>query len=332
MGFNPTSFIWHNGKFVKWAEATTHVLAHAIHYGSSVFEGIRAYNTPRGPALFRLEEHVHRLYDSAKIHLIDIPYTEETLANACREVVRLNGLRSAYLRPVAFRGAGTFSLVPRGQTPVEVAVAAIEWGAYLGEASLREGVDVCISSWQRMAPNTLPVLAKAGGNYLSSQLIAAEAARNGYAEGIALDTNGCLSEGSGENLFLVKNGTIYTTPLAAAILQGITRDTVLTLAGELGFTVKEQPLPRELLYVADEVFLTGTAAEITPVRSVDRTPVGTGKPGLITQTIQEAFFGLFNGTTDDRWGWLDYVEQIHPDIIQPEKRSERMTAVKPVSV
>jgi len=306
----PTNFIWHNGSFVQWHQATTHVLAHGLHYGSSVFEGLRAYETPAGTAVFRLGAHIRRMFESAKIYQIDIPFAQPDIERACREVVSINQLRSAYIRPVAFRGAGTFSLTPRGQTPVEVAVAAISWGAYLGASAIRDGVDVCVSSWTRLAPNTMPTLAKAAGHYLSSQLIASEAARNGYAEGIALDCNGCLSEGSSENLFIIKNDVIYTTPMSASILQGITRDTILVLAEYLGFEVREHTLPREMLYVADEVFLTGTAAEITPVRSVDRTPVGEGKPGAITRALQEAFFGLFDGTTTDRWGWLDYVPQV----------------------
>lgn len=305
MGYTPTNQIWHNGHFVPWAEATTHVLAHAIHYGSSIFEGIRAYDTPRGPAVFRLGAHVRRLFDSARIYQIPIPFSPDEIHRACLDVVRVNGLKSAYIRPVAFRGPGSFGLSGGGGTPVDVAVAAIEWGAYLGDAAMRDGIDVCVSSWTRIAPNTMPVLAKAGGHYLSSQLIATEATRNGYAEGIALDTSGCLSEGSSENLFIVRDGVLYTTPVASSILQGITRDAILTLAGDLGISVREQRLPRESLYVADEVFLTGTACEITPVRSVDRIAVGAGKPGEVTRRLQEAFFGLFSGATPDRHRWLD---------------------------
>ena len=313
MAIHPTEYIWHNGSFVQWHEATTHVLAHGLHYGSSVFEGIRAYETPDGgAAAFRLKGHIQRLFESAKIYQIEIPFPVERIERPCLEVVALNGLRAAYIRPIAFRGFGTFSLCPNGQTPIEVAIAAIEWGAYLGSSALRDGVDVCISSWTRLAPNTVPVLAKAGGHYLSSQLIASEAARHGYAEGIALDGSGCLSEGSSENLFVVRDGVIYTTPMAASILEGITRDTVLTLAKEQGMTVREQALPREILYVADEVFFTGTAAEITPVRSVDRIQVGDGRPGEITRRLQQAFFGLFDGTTPDRWGWLEPIPRPAP--------------------
>jgi branched-chain amino acid aminotransferase len=307
MGYTPTESIWHNGRFVPWEKATTHVLAHAIHYGSSLFEGLRAYETPHGPAVFRLGAHIRRLYESARIYQIPIPFKPEEIHQACLDVVTVNRLKSAYIRPVVFRGPGSFGLVNGGGTPVEVAVAAVQWGAYLGESSLRDGVDVCVSSWTRLAPNTLPVMAKAGGHYLSSQLIATEAARHGYVEGIALDVSGGLSEGSSENIFVVRDGVIYTTPMAASVLQGITRDTVMTLAHHLGYTVREQNMPREMLYVADEVFFTGTAAEITPVRSVDRIPVGTGRRGPVTQALQEAFFGLFSGATRDRWSWLDYV-------------------------
>ena len=312
MAITPTEFIWHNGSFVPWHAATTHVLAHGLHYGSAVFEGMRAYETSDGTAIFRLKSHIKRLFDSAKIYQIEIPYTIDEIERACLECVGINGLRSAYIRPIAFRGFGTFSLVPHGQTPVEFAIAAIAWGAYLGSSALRDGVDVCVSSWTRLAPNTVPVLAKAAGHYLSSQLIASEAARNGYTEGIALDALGMLSEGSSENLFIVKDDVLYTTPISSSVLQGITRDSILTLADHLRIPVREQAMPREMLYVADEVFFTGTAAEITPVRSVDRTPVGAGKPGPITRSLQDAFFGLFNGNTPDRWGWLDRVPIVAP--------------------
>ena len=302
-------WIWHNGTIKPWAEATTHVMSHALHYGSSVFEGIRCYATPDGPAVFRLEEHIERLFQSAKIHRIRMPYDAGTLVQGCKDVVAVNGLRSAYLRPVVLRGVSGFSLAPSHDAPVEVAIAAIEFGAYLGEEGLRQGIDVCVSSWQRAAPNTFPASAKAGGNYLNSQLVAMEAQRLGCAEGIALSADGLLSEGSGENLFIVRRGVLYTPPAAASILIGITRDTVFELAADLGLRVVEQALPRELLYVADEVFLTGTAAEITPVRSVDRSVIGNGARGPITAALQDKFFGLFDGRTPDRWGWLDPVAQ-----------------------
>ena len=297
--------IWHNGEFKRWQDATVHVMAHALHYGSSVFEGIRCYQTPSGPRIFRLGDHLKRLFLSAKVYDIEMPYAEDALAEACREVIKRNGLKSAYLRPVAFRGLGGFGL--SADTPTDVAVAAWEWGPYLGAGVLESGIDAMVSSWQRMAPNTIPSGAKAGGNYLSGQLIAREARRLGFGEGIAMAHNGLISEGAGENLFLAINGKLNTPPVSAGILSGITRHTVITLAKQAGIEVIERDLPRETLYFADEVFMCGTAAEITPLRSVDAKPVGNGKPGPITQKIQQAFFGLFQGTTEDRWGWLDAV-------------------------
>lgn len=306
MAVNPTKFIWMNGELVPWENATIHVMTHALHYGSSVFEGIRAYNTPNGVAIFRLQPHLRRLYDSAKIYRMEIPYTVEQLTTACQSVIRDNELKSAYLRPLVWRGLGTIGVNPLGAS-VETMIAAIEWGAYLGADALELGVDVCVSSWTRPAANTLPTMAKAGGNYLSSQLIVMEASRHGYAEGIALDTSGLLSEGSGENLFIIRDNIIYTTPVTAAILPGITRDSVLTLAREGGYEIREQNLPREALYLADELFFTGTAAEISPIRSVDGITIGAGKRGPITTTLQQAFFGLFSGETSDKWGWLELV-------------------------
>ena len=299
------AWIWHNGQIKPWAEGTTHVMAHALHYGSSVFEGIRAYETPGGAAIFRLTDHMKRLYLSAKVYDIVIPYTLAQLNAAAREVIKANGLGKAYLRPVAFRGLGGFGL--SADTPIDVAVAAWEMGAYLGAGVLEQGIDACVSSWNRMAPNTIPAGAKAGGNYLSGQLIAREARRLGFGEGIALDSNGLISEGAGENLFLVFDGELHTTPVSAAILHGITRHTVMTLAADAGIKVVERQLPREYLYFADEVFMCGTAAEITPIRSVDGKPVGAGKPGPVTARIQEAFFGLFTGRTPDTRGWLEPV-------------------------
>ena len=310
-----TQFIWFNGKLVPWEKATVHVLTHALHYGSSVFEGVRSYETPKGVAIFRLRDHTRRLFDSAKIYRIPLSYSIEQLNEACRQVIAANGLkRGAYLRPVVFRGYGEIGVTPKLEPPTEVAVAAWEWGKYLGADAEEHGVDACISSWQRVAPNTLPALAKAGGNYLSSQLIGAEARRLGFAEGIGLSTDGTLSEGSGENLFLVKDGTLLTPALAHSVLGGLTRDTVMRLARERGIEVKECALPRELLYIADEAFFTGTAVEITPIRSVDRLSVGNGKRGPITETLQNAFFGLFNGKTADKWGWLDYVDMAAPRV------------------
>jgi branched-chain amino acid aminotransferase len=308
MPIRESKYIWFNGEMVPWEKATVHVMTHALHYGSSVFEGIRAYETPQGAAIFRLREHIRRLFDSCRIYRMDPPFTPDQVFEACRAVVRENGLQNAYIRPLVWRGYGEMGLNPL-RSPVEVMVAAMEWGAYLGAEGLEHGVDVHVSSWQRVAPNTLPAMAKAGGNYLSSQLIVMEAARNGYAEGIALDVHGWLSEGSGENLFLIRDGIIYTPPVTAALLPGITRDAVITLAQQLGYEVREQNLPREMLYLADELFFTGTAAEVTPIRSVDKLPVGSGKRGPITTAVQKAFFGLFSGETEDRWGWVTPVAE-----------------------
>ncbi len=298
-------WIWHNGAIKPWAQATTHVMSHALHYGSSVFEGIRSYETPDGPAIFRLGDHTRRLFASARIYEMDIPYTPAEIDAACREVLQRNGLSRGYLRPVAWRGLGGFGL--SAQTPIDVAVAAWAMGAYLGEGVLEDGIDACVSSWQRFAPNTIPAGAKAGGNYLSGQLVAREARRLGFGEGIALASTGLLSEGAGENLFLVFNGALHTTPVSAALLNGITRDSIMTLARDAGIAVVERDLPREYLYLCDELFMCGTAAEITPIRSVDGRQVGAGKAGPVTRRLQELFFGLFTGKTPDRYGWLDPV-------------------------
>ncbi len=308
-----TQFIWFNGKLVPWENATVHVLSHALHYGSSVFEGERAYETPRGVAIFRLRDHTRRLFDSAKIYRIAIGYSPEQINDACRQVISANDLkRGAYIRPIVFRGYGEIGVTPKNDPPTEVAIAAWEWGKYLGAEGEDGGVDACVSSWNRVAPNTLPALAKAGGNYLSSQLIGAEARRLGFAEGIGLAPDGTLSEGSGENLFLVKDGVLLTPALAHSVLGGLTRDSVIRLARERGIEVREMAIPRELLYLADEAFFTGTAVEITPIRSVDRLAVGNGKRGPVTETLQNAFFGLFSGKTQDRWGWLEYVDMSAP--------------------
>ncbi len=302
--------IWHNGEMIPWESATTHVMAHAIHYGSSVFEGVRAYDTPdQGTCIFRLEEHTRRLFDSAKIYRMTIPYSQAEISQATKDVVRLNGLRSAYIRPIAFYGdIGMGLQVPFG-TETEVTIAAFPWGAYLGDEALRNGVDAGVSSWNRLASNTIPTGAKAGGNYLSSQLISMEARRHGYGEGIALDVNGYVSEGAGENLFVIRNGIVSTTPKTAAILPGITRDTVMTLLSEMGYEIREENIPRESLYLADEILMCGTAAEVTPVRSVDGIAVGNGSRGPITEKVQNMFFGLFNGKTEDKWGWLSPVDK-----------------------
>ncbi len=302
---NYPEHIWHNGQVKPWAEATVHVMAHGLHYGSSVFEGIRSYATPKGQSIFRLTEHLQRLYASAKIYDMPVPYDLETLAKGCRDVIRANGLEKAYLRPIAYRGLGGFGL--SAETPVDVAIAAWHMGPYLGPDVLEAGIDACVSSWQRFAPNTIPAGAKAGGNYLSGQLVAREARRLGFGEGIALASTGLLSEGAGENLFLVFKGALHTTPVSAALLNGITRDSIMVLAREAGLEVVERDMPREYLYLCDELFMCGTAAEITPIRSVDGRPVGTGKPGPVTRRIQDLFFGLFDGATPDKHGWLEKV-------------------------
>jgi branched-chain amino acid aminotransferase len=308
MPINKSEWIWQNGELIAWDDAQVHVLTHALHYGSSVFEGIRVYPTPDGLKMFRLTAHTKRMFESAKIHRIEIPFTEADINTACSTIIARNKLTNgAYIRPIAFRGYGEIGLAPATNSPVDTVIAAWEWGAYLGPEALEQGVDAGISSWQRVAPNTLPALAKAGGNYLSSTLISQEAKANGFHEGIALATDGTVSEGAGENLFIIKDGVIYTPHAAAAILTGITRHTIMTLATEAGYTVHEQSIPREMLYIADELFMTGTAAEVTPVRSVDRIVIANGARGPITKDLQDRFFGLFNGTTEDKWGWLEAV-------------------------
>ena len=300
MPLETTRNIWHNGDLIPWEKAQIHVMSHVVHYGSSVFEGIRCYAQPAGNGVFRLEEHMARFLDSAKIYRMPIPYTVEQLCAAVVDVVEANGVAPCYIRPVAFRGYGEIGVNPL-KSPVEVYVANFPWGKYVPGTT---GADVCVSSWSRLAPNTMPSLAKAGANYMNSQLIRMEAEINGYAEGIALDVNGYLSEGSGENLFLVRGGVLYTTPLANSVLNGITRNSVLTIAKELGIAVVEQALPRELLYICDEAFFTGTAAEVTHLRSVDRIMVGDGTMGPVTTAIHDEFFALVNGTKPDRYNWL----------------------------
>jgi branched-chain amino acid aminotransferase len=301
--FPRTEWIWRNGEFVRWEDATIHVMSHVVHYGSSVFEGMRCYRTPKGPAVFRLPEHVRRLYDSAKIYRMEIPLSQEEFREACTSLVSRNGLQECYLRPIVFRGLGSAGVNPT-PCPVEAYVVCWPWGAYLGHEALEQGVDVCVSSWQRPAPNTLPAIAKAGGNYLSSQLIKMEAVANGYADGIALAPNGLVSEGSGQNLFLVRDGALVVPEVDGTQLMGITRDCILTLAGDLGIPVRSQPVPREMLYTADELFFTGTASEITPIRSVDRIRVGAGKVGPVTRAMQERLLGVAHGTLPDDHGWL----------------------------
>lgn len=298
--------IWMDGKLRPWREATVHVLSHALHYGTSFFEGMRVYESPGGPCAFRINDHIERLFDSAAIYGCQLPYSREEIIAACDAVIAENNLVSAYVRPIVFYGYGELSVAP-GPTPVQVAVAAFPWGAYLGEAGRTQGVDVCVSSWNRAAPNTIPAAAKAGGNYLSGVLISSEAKARGFAEGIALDVNGLVSEGAGENLFLVRKGKLFTPPSAASILNGITRDTVISLARAEGLEIVEQAITREALYLADEMFLTGTAAEITPVRSVDGKRLKSDGRGPITALLQTRFFGLFDGSTPDREGWLHLV-------------------------
>ena len=308
----PTEKIWHNGKFIYWDDAKVHVLSHTLHYGSSVFEGLRCYSTPAGPAIFRPADHMRRLTDSAKIYRIeDIGYTREQLVDAMAELVRVNRMDSCYIRPIAFRGYGEMGVLPL-QNPIEVYIACWHWGVYLGPEALGEGVDVCVSSWTRLAPNTLPAMAKASANYMNSQLMKMEAVTNGYSEAIALDAAGYISEGSGENIFVVRDGKLYTPPLGTSALPGITRDTVLCLAGDLGFDVIEQAIPREMLYIADELFFTGTAAEITPLRSVDRIKIGSGRRGPLTERLQREFFAIIRGETEDRYGWLMPVTAVRP--------------------
>jgi branched-chain amino acid aminotransferase len=305
----PTAKIWHNGTFIDWNDAKIHVLAHVTSYGSSVFEGIRCYATSSGPAVFRAKDHMRRLLDSAKIYRIELPYSVEQLCDAMLELIRVNKLDSCYIRPLVLRGYGNVGVLPTKDNPIETYLACWEWGKYLGPEALAHGVDVCVSSWTRIAPNTLPALAKAGANYMNSQLIRMEAHLNGYAEGIALDQAGYVSEGSGENVFVVRDGKIYTPPLAASVLPGITRDTVLQLAAALGIPIVESPIPREMLYIADEVFFTGTAAEVTPVRSVDKINVGAGKRGPVTEKLQREFFQIVEGRATDHFGWLTPVAE-----------------------
>jgi len=297
--------IWMNGKLVNWDDAKIHILSHVVHYGSSWFEGIRCYNTKKGSAIFRLDAHLRRLYDSAKIYRCEIPFSKQQLEKAIKETIKANNLKACYIRPIVYRGYGEVGVNPVG-SPTEVSIAVWEWGKYLGAEALEKGIDVCVSSWRRPAPDTLPTVAKSGGNYLGSQLIKLEAQAAGYVEGIALDAFGNISEGSGENIFLVREKTVFTPPISAAILPGVTRSSIITIAKELGFSVAEMNIPREMLFTVEEVFFSGTAAEITPIRSVDRIMIGEGKPGPITLELQKAFFDIvFAG--NDKYGWLNFV-------------------------
>jgi branched-chain amino acid aminotransferase len=297
--------IWHNGSMIDWNDANIHIMSHVVHYGSSLFEGIRCYSTPQGPAVFRLREHIQRLHDSCKIYRMGLEYSVDSLIEACLDVVRINGFKECYLRPVAFRGYGPFGVYPLNN-PVEVYIASWVWGKYLGQEAIDQGVDVCVSSWARMHNNTIPPSAKSAANYMNSQLIKMEAVANGYVEGIALDTDGNVSEGSGENIYLIRQGVLYTPPLSSAVLPGITRDSVMQIARNLGYEVREQVIPRAALYVADEVFFTGTAAEITPIRSIDRAKVGNGKRGPITTQLQNEFFAITSGEKEAPGDWLAF--------------------------
>lgn len=299
--------IWMNGKLVNWDDAKIHILSHVVHYGSSWFEGIRCYNTKKGSATFRIDAHLRRLYDSAKIYRCDIPYTKQQLEKAIKDTIKANKLKACYIRPIVYRGYGEVGVNPTG-SPTEVSIAVWEWGKYLGAEALEKGIDVCVSSWRRPAPDTLPTVAKSGGNYLGSQLIKLEALAAGYVEGIALDAFGNISEGSGENIFLVREKTVFTPPISAAILPGVTRSSIITIAKERGYTVVEMNLPREMLFTVEEAFFTGTAAEITPIRSVDKIEIGEGKPGPVTLELQKAFFDIvLNGK--DKYGWLSFINE-----------------------
>ena len=304
MAIQKSENIWHNGKMIPWDDAKLHIMSHVVNYGSSLFEGVRCYNLPSGPAIFRAAEHIQRLIDSSKIYRIEVPFTRDELVQAMTDVVAANGVWPCYLRPLVLRGYGEAGVNPFN-SPIEVYIANYPWGKYLGNPE--EGVDVCVSSWTRLAPNTMPAMAKSGANYMNSQLIKMEAIVNGYVEGIALDVNGYVSEGSGENVFVVRNGVLQTAPLGNSVLPGITRESVLTLARDLGIPVLEQMIPREMLYISDEVFFTGTAAEITPIRTIDKIPVGNGKIGPVTKALYKEFFGIVEGRQPDRHNWFTHV-------------------------
>jgi branched-chain amino acid aminotransferase len=306
MSFPGTGKIWMNGRFVEWKDATIHIASHVVHYGSGVFEGARCYATPKGSACFRLDEHLQRLINSGKIYRMDYKLDLAGWRSAVLDTIRANRMKACYIRPLMYRGYETLGVNPLNN-PVDAAILLWEWGAYLGAEALEQGVDMCVSSWSRMAPNTLPAMAKATANYANSALIKMQALADGYSEGIALDVQGNVSEGSGQNIFIVRDGTILTPPISASILGGITRDSVITLARDLGYTVVESDLPREALYIADEVFVVGTAAEVTPIRSIDRITIGPGRRGPITEALQRRFFAVINGESPDSHGWLTYV-------------------------
>jgi branched-chain amino acid aminotransferase len=304
--FGENGKVWMNGKLIPWKDARIHIASHVIHYGTSLFEGFRTYATPQGSVIFRLQSHTQRLYNSCKMYRMDIPYTQTQFNQAVVETIKANNLKSCYVRPIIYRGYGSLGVDPF-PNPVDCAILVWEWGKYLGEDALENGVDVRVSSWQRMAPNTFPALAKSGANYMNSQLIKMEALLDGYAEGIALNVRGHISEGSGENIFVVIGGILHTPPLSSSILPGITRDTVIILAKELGIHFVEDTIPREMLYIADEVFFTGSAAEITPIRSIDKIVIGEGKRGPITKKLQDEFFAYIDGEREDRHNWLTYI-------------------------
>ena len=307
MAFDETGKIWFNGELVDWKDANIHVLSHVVHYGSSVFEGIRCYNTKKGPAVLRLREHVERLFNSGKIYRMKIPYTVDEICDAIIETVKVNNLKDCYIRPIAFRGYKELGVYPLN-CPMDTVIAAWEWGKYLGDEAIENGVDIGVSTWRRMAPNTLPNMAKAGANYMNSQLAKMESVSNGFDEAIMLDYHGTVSEGSGENVFLVKDGELYTPHTSVSLLSGITRDSIIKLAEDMGIKVNEETIPREMLYLSDEIFLTGTAAEVTPIRSVDRIKIGNGKRGEITEKLQTKFFNIVEGIDDDKHGWLTFID------------------------
>ena len=309
MAFTGTDQVWMNGKLVAWKDATVHVAAHGLHYGTGIFEGIRAYETRHGSAVYRLPEHMRRLYDSCRVYRMDPPWSPEELTHAVLDTVRANGYASCYIRPLVYRGVDTLGLDPR-PCPVEACVIVWEWSAMFGAEGLEKGIDVGVSSWTRLAPNTLPALAKASANYANSALIKMQASLDGYGEAIALDESGLVSEGSGQNLFLVRDRVIYTPAIDSSILQGITRDSVITIARDLGYEVREAAVPREMLYLADEAFFCGTAVEVTPVRSIDRIPVGDGARGPVTTAIQKHFFGIIKGEIPDTHRWLTPVASV----------------------
>ncbi|HET6960826.1 MAG TPA: branched-chain amino acid transaminase [Vicinamibacterales bacterium] len=316
MAFPGTGKIWMNGTLIDWKDANVHIATHVIHYGSAVFEGARCYATPRGSACFRLDAHMRRLQQSAKIYRMDYNLDLAGWNEAVLETIRANDMKACYIRPIVYRGYDSLGVNPL-TCPVDAAILLWEWGAYLGKEALEEGVDVKVSSWSRMAPNTLPAMAKSAANYANSALIKMEALADGYSEGIALDVAGNISEGSGQNIFMVRDGAIVTPPLGSSILGGITRDSVMTLARDLGYTVTESVIPREALYIADEVFFVGTAAEVTPVRSIDKLKIGSGKRGPVTQALQQAFFAVINGEMPDTHGWLTYVYPAEASLRSP---------------